>query len=192
MIRAGIYSRVSTDRQQCEGQIAELEAYCVARGWQVTERYTDIGISGAKASRPALNRLMADARSRKLDAVVVVKLDRFGRSLIDCVTAIQELQALGVRFVATTQGIDTDQSNPASTLLMHLLAAIAAFERELIKERTRSGIANARAKGKTLGRPQRIYDRGRAQEMRAAGASFGMIARILGVPKSTIAGGMAK
>lgn len=181
MKSVGIYTRTSTTDQHCEVQESELRTFCAARGWAISEVYTDHGYSGAKASRPALDRLMADARRRKIDTVAVVKLDRFGRSLLHCVGAIQELQALGVRFVAVTQGLDTDQSNPASTLLMHILAAVASFEREIIRERVNAGIKHARAKGKRLGRPSRVFDRQRARDLRAGGMSFRAIAKELGV-----------
>jgi DNA invertase Pin-like site-specific DNA recombinase len=129
---------------------------------------------------------MADARLRRFDCVVVWKLDRFGRSLVHCVNALQELQALGVRFVAVSQGIDTDEANPAAKLLMHILAAVAQFERELIRERVSAGIKHAKAKGVKLGRPKRVFDRGKVAEMRAAGASYAAIAKALGVGEGTV------
>jgi putative DNA-invertase from lambdoid prophage Rac len=184
-IRAALYSRTSTADQHCENQQTELEAYCTARGWSF-EHYKDHGFSGARTSRPAFDRLIADARKRKIDAVLVVKLDRFGRSLVHCISAIQELQSLGVRFIATTQGIDTDKSNPAATLLMHILASVAAFERELIRERIAAGIRNARTRGKRLGRPPAVMDRLKARELRDAGRSLRSIAAELSVPKSVV------
>src|SRR5580704_19147952 len=94
----------------------------------------------ANERRSWLDQLMADARRRKFDIVVVWKLDRFGRSLVHCVSGIQELASLGVRFIATSQGIDTDESNSASKLLMHILAAVAQFERELIRDNRDQGV----------------------------------------------------
>ncbi|MCU1276070.1 MAG: Resolvase domain protein [Bryobacterales bacterium] len=94
---------------------------------------------------------MADARLRKFDAVLVWKLDRFGRSLVHCVSALQELQAVGIRFIAISQGLDTDESNPVSKLLMHILAADAQFERELIRERVSAGMRSAKAHGTKSG-----------------------------------------
>jgi putative DNA-invertase from lambdoid prophage Rac len=123
-------------------------------------------MSGAKAQRPGLDTLMADARLHKFDAVIVWKLDRFGRSLINCVAGIQELTAAGVRFIAMSQGLDTDTSNPTSRLLLHILAAVAEFERELIKERVSAGLKHAKAKGVRIGRPRRVFDRQRALDMR--------------------------
>jgi putative DNA-invertase from lambdoid prophage Rac len=130
--------------------------------------------------------LMADSRLRKFDAVLVWKLDRFGRSLVNCVHGIQELTALDVRFIAVSQGLDTDASSPTSRLLLHILAAVAEFERELIRERVRAGVANAKKNGKALGRPKAVFDRHKAIEMRAAGLSFPQIAKVLGVGQGTV------
>jgi putative DNA-invertase from lambdoid prophage Rac len=118
--------------------------------------------------------------------VLVWKLDRFGRSLVNCVAGIQELAALDVRFIAVSQGLDTDQANPTSHLLLHILAAVAEFERELIKERVRAGIKNAQANGKEFGRPRKIFDHQRALDLRGQGMSYPQIARVLGVGQGTI------
>jgi putative DNA-invertase from lambdoid prophage Rac len=127
-----------------------------------------------------LDKLMSDALQRRFDAVLVWKLDRFGRSLVHCVSGIQELSSLGVRFIATSQGLDTDESNPASKLLMHILAAVAQFERELIRERVSAGMKNAKARGtksgKPIGRPRRIFDREWVLKLRGSGLSFADIA----------------
>jgi DNA invertase Pin-like site-specific DNA recombinase len=117
-------------------------------------------MSGAKTRRPGLDRLMEDARLHRFDVIVVWKLDRFGRSLIDLVGRLRDLESYGVRFVAASQGIDTDASNPTSRLLTHILAAVAEFERELFKERVSAGLRNARAQGARIGRPRR-YSTGR-------------------------------
>src|SRR5690242_12047746 len=145
-MKTAIYARVSTADQNNAIQTRELTEYIQRRGWELAGIYQDT-MSGAKASRPGLDKLMSDARQRRFDAVLVWKLDRFGRSLVHCVSGIQELSSLGIRFIATSQGLDTDESNPASKLLMHILAAVAQFERELIRERVSAGMKNARAKG---------------------------------------------
>ena len=126
------------------------------------------------------------ARKRQIDAVAVLALDRWGRSVVDCVTSIQELTALGVRFIAVSQGIDTDQGNPISKFVTHIMAALAEMERELIRERVKSGIANARAKGKHVGRPKRILRRDKMLEMRATGMSWRAIANEMNVAHSTV------
>lgn len=148
-------------------------------------------MSGAKANSPGLDKLMADARQRRFDAVLVWKLDRFGRSLVHCVSGIQELSSLGIRFIATSQGLDTDESNPASKLLLHILAAVAQFERELIRERVSAGIRNAKAKGtrsgKAIGRPRRVFNREEVFRLRQDGLSLVKIAREMNVGVGTIA-----
>ncbi len=165
-MKVAIYARVSTNDQNCDLQLRELREYAARRGWENSGEYVDNGWSGAKANRPALDRLLADAHLRRFDAVLVWKLDRFGRSLVHCVSTIQELQRQGVRFIAVSQGLDTDESNPASRLLLHVLAAVAEFERELIRERVSAGLRNARAKGKHVGRPRRILDRAEVARLR--------------------------
>jgi DNA invertase Pin-like site-specific DNA recombinase len=133
---------------------------------------------------------MADARLRTFDVVVVWKLDRFGRSLVNCVSGIQELDSLGVRFVATSQGLDTDESNPASKLLLHILAAVAQFERELIHERVSAGMKAAKQHGtKTgnpIGRPPRIFDRERVVRLRQSGMSIEKVATHMGLGVGTV------
>ena len=188
-MRAAIYARVSTTDQTNTIQVRELTEYVERRGWQVSSVYED-QMSGAQASRPGLNQLMADARLRKFDAVLVLKLDRFGRSLVHCVGAIQELQALGIRFIAISQGLDTDQSNPTSQLLMHILAAVAQFERELIHERVSAGMRAAKTHGtktgNAIGRPRRVFDRAEVVRLRAAGLTIGNIACQMSIGVGTV------
>jgi DNA invertase Pin-like site-specific DNA recombinase len=167
-MKAAIYARVSTTDQHNEIQVRELIDYIGRRGWDLAGIYQD-QMSGAKAKRPGLDALMADARLHNFDAVLVWKLDRFGRSLMNCVQGIQELAAMDVRFIAVSQGLDTDQANPTSRLLLHILAAVSEFERELICERVRSGVANAKRNGKALGRPKAVFDRQKALDMRGGG-----------------------
>ena len=185
-MKTALYARVSTADQNCETQLRELLEYAARRGWEIGGEYIDTGWSGAKTSRPQLDRLMNDARRRKFDAVLVWKLDRLGRSLAHLVQSIQELSGLGVRFIAITQNIDTDESNPMARLLLHLMGAFAEFEREMIRDRTLSGVRAARAKGKTLGRPRRVFRRDEVASMRTAGQSWGAIAKALGIPASTV------
>ncbi len=188
-MRAAIYARVSTSDQNCELQVRELREYAARRGWEIVAEYIDAGWSGAKASRPELNRLMADARRRRFDVVLVWKLDRWGRSVADSIRSIQELVGLGVRFLAVTQNIDTDESNPMSRFLLHIMAAFAELEREMIRERVTAGVRTARAKGKALGRPRRVFRRDEAMRLRAEGWSWRKIAAELRVPVSTVVEG---
>ena len=188
-MRTAIYARVSTSDQNNAIQVRELTEYVERRGWQLVGTYQD-QMSGGKTSRPGLDRLMADARQRRFDAVLVWKLDRFGRSLVHCVSGIQELASLGIRFIATSQGLDTDESNPASKLLMYILAAVAQFERELIHERVSAGMKSARKHGtktgKPIGRPRRIFDRSEVVRLRETGLSIEKVASKTGLGVGTI------
>lgn len=151
-IRAGLYARVSTVRDQSTAvQEVELREYAERRGWVVEKIYADKGQSGAKWKRPALDALMADCRRRKVDVVLVWKFDRFARSLRQLVTALEEFRQLGIDFVSCTEAIDT--SIPTGELVFQIFGAIAQFERALIGERVRAGLANAKRAGKKLGRP---------------------------------------
>jgi DNA invertase Pin-like site-specific DNA recombinase len=167
-------------------QLLDLREYAQRRGWEIHDEYVDTGWSGGRASRPHLDRLMADARRRKVDAVLVWKLDRWGRSLVDCLTSIQELVGLGIRWIAITQNLDTDESNPMSRFMLHVMGAFSEFERETIRERVKSGLKAAAAKGRCGGRPRRVCDRAGIIELRRLGAAYGEIARRMGVPETTV------
>jgi DNA invertase Pin-like site-specific DNA recombinase len=155
--RVALYARVSTlnNGQDPAMQTRELEEYCQRRGWEIAGCYVDTGVSGAKDSRPELNRLMADAHQRRFDAVLVWKLDRYGRSLRHLVNALAELEALGVAFISLRDNLDL--STPSGRLMFQIIGAMAEFERSLIVERVKAGMRNARAKGKRIGRPPRTY-----------------------------------
>ena len=201
-MRAAIYARVSTTDQKCEMQLAELREYVSRRGWERAGEYVDTGWSGASVNRPEFNRLMRDAARRKFDVVLCWKLDRFGRSLVHCSNALQELKTHGVRFIATSQNIDTDESNPAARFLLHVIMAAAEFERELIRERSMAGQKRYRAlyeagkvgkevhskSGKDLpvGRPKRIFARQEVLELRGRGLSYRQIARQMEIGEGTV------
>jgi DNA invertase Pin-like site-specific DNA recombinase len=179
MIRAAVYARVSTFDQEPENQLAELRRYTAARGWALQE-FVDRGISGAKDRRPALDTLLADARRRRFDVLVVWRLDRLGRNLRHLITLLEELQALGIAFVSLNEGIDA--TTPAGKLQMHILGAIAEFERARIAERVKAGLQRARAQGKRLGRPRKA-----PATIVVPGGSVREAARTWGVSKSTAA-----
>jgi putative DNA-invertase from lambdoid prophage Rac len=181
-----IYARVSTSDQSCDMQLHELRRYVVRCGWQVFAEYVDTGFSGAAASRPELDHLLRDARLRKFEAVLVWKLDRWGRSLAHCVRSIQELVSLGIWFLSPTESIDTGADSPMSRFLLHLFAAFAEMEREIIRDRVCAGMRAAQSKGTRFGRPQRVFRRDEARRLRAEGASWREIARTLAVPMSTV------
>jgi DNA invertase Pin-like site-specific DNA recombinase len=181
-VRAAIYARVSTLDQQPENQLAELRRYLAARGWEAAVEYVDHGVSGAKDRRPALDRLVKDAKRRTSDVLVTWKLDRLGRNLKHLITLLEDLQALGVAFISLGDGIDA--TTPAGKLQMHILGAIAEFERGRIVERGRAGIARARAEGTQLGRPpSAITD---AQFEAVADRSLRDAAAALGVSRSVV------
>jgi DNA invertase Pin-like site-specific DNA recombinase len=181
--RVALYARVSTRDQNCELQLGELRPYAERRSWQIVDEYVDRGISGSKDSRPQLNRLMDNAHQRKFDAIVVWKIDRFGRSLKHLVTALADLAAYGVAFVSLRDNMDL--STPSGRLMFHVVAAMAEFERELIRERVRSGIANARAKGVTLGRRKVSVDAATVARLRSEGCSWAEVCRSLNLSKGT-------
>jgi putative DNA-invertase from lambdoid prophage Rac len=184
-MKAAIYARVSTADQHNEIQIRELTEYADRRIWEVASVYQDT-MSGAKAKRPGLDRLMADAGQRRFDVVLVWKLDRFGRSVVDFLNNVRELGQHGVRFMAVTQNIDTDEGNPAGRFNMNILAAVAEFERELIRERVNAGLKLARARGKRLGRPRKVFARYQVAQLRRDGLSLRQIARRLNVGEATV------
>ena len=183
--RAALYARVSTSNgQNPEMQLAELRSYCERRGWVVFAEYVDAGVSGAKERRPQLDRLLADCRKRRVDAVVVYRYDRFARSLRQLVNALEEFRALGIDFVSLHEGVDT--STPNGRLVFGIFATIAEFERELIRDRVRSGLAAARNRGAKLGRPGKKLDVERIVALRASGASWPDIARQMSAGVGTV------
>jgi DNA invertase Pin-like site-specific DNA recombinase len=185
-MRAAIYARVSTSNngQDPSVQTREIREYCERRGWQIAGEYVDAGISGAKDSRPELNKLMADAHRRRFDAVVVWKFDRFARSVSHLLRALENFNALGVGFVSLSEQIDT--STPTGKMVFTVLGAVAELERSLIAERVRAGLRNARAKGTRLGRPRISLDASRVARLRAEGRTVREIAVTLGVSRSLV------
>lgn len=184
-VKALTYSRVSTSDkgQNPEVQVADLRRYCAAREWTVTEEITDHGYSGGTDQRPGLKRLMALVRARRVDVVVVTKLDRMARSLRHLVALLDEFQALGVQFVSI--GDQIDMTTASGRLMLHIIAAFAEFERALIRERTMAGLAFAKSKGKRLGRPRERND-GAILALKAAGHSYRKIAERLGVSRGAV------
>ena len=200
-MKAALYVRVSGSEQNPDLQDQEVRAYAKRHGFDVVGTYQDVA-SGAKTRRKGLDRLLTDARKRKFDCVLVWKLDRFGRSFVHCVNCIEELDRYGVRFIAVTQGLDTDQANPAARFLLQVLAAAAEFERSIILERSKAGQARYRRdyeagkvgrtvnsrSGKNLPphRPRRVFDRTEVPRLRAKGMSLRKIARELGIGLGTV------
>src|SRR5260370_22989081 len=176
---AAVYSRVSTigHGQDARMQKRELAAYCERRGWGVFDTYVDNGVSGKRDSRPALNRLMGDAHARRFDVVVCWRFDRFSRSVSHLCRALETFNALDIQFVSLCEQVDTN--TPTGKLVFTILGAVAEGERNLIAERVRAGLRNARAKGKRLGRPTKPVDVGQINSLRASGHSWRTIAGMM-------------
>lgn len=186
-VNTAIYHRVSTMDQNPALAREELRAAAARLGGEVVMLIEEKG-SGARNDRPGLQRLMDAARRGKLDAVLCWKLDRFGRSVLDVLANVRALEAAGVRFIVTTQGLDVRPGGDAmSRLILGVLASVAEFERDLIRERTRLGLRAARAAGKRLGRPA-VLSAGKvaqAKRLRAAGQSWSQVANAVGCTMTT-------
>ncbi len=182
--RVALYARVSTlNGQDPEMQLSDLREYAGRRGWTVSCEYVDQGVSGAKESRPELNRLTADAHRRVFDAVLVWKIDRYGRSLKHLVNALADLNAYGVAFISYRDNLDL--STPSGRLMFQIIGAMAEFERSLIQERVRAGLRNARAKGKRFGRPRAQVDTASVAALRSEGLSWSQVCQRLKLSKGT-------
>ena len=184
-LRAALYARISTlnHGQDPEVQLRELREFCQRRGFAIAHEYVDKGISGSREKRPALDKLLADCSKRRIDAVVVYRYDRFARSLRQLVNALEEFRSLGIDFISIHEGVDT--STPNGRLVFGIFASIAEFERELIRDRVRSGLAAAKAKGKRVGRPRVAVDVRRIASLRRQGRSWAEITRETGISKGT-------
>lgn len=189
-MRVALYARVSTKLQDASMQLEELREYARRRGdLEMIGEYVDV-LTGSKDSRPALNEVMTLARLRKIDAVLVWKLDRWGRSLQHLIGSIHELTQLGVAFLSFRDNFDPTTAN--GRLFLGMLAVLAEYERELIRERTIAGLAEARRRGKKLGRRPVTVDIAKATGMRQNGMSYAAIARELGVGTGTVYAALAQ
>jgi DNA invertase Pin-like site-specific DNA recombinase len=186
MKRAVLYLRVSTKNhgQTVETQRLALREFAANRKFEIVNEYADEGISGSKDSRPALDRLMKDAQAKKFDAVIVARFDRFARSTKHLVLALEQFSHLGIDFISLSESVDT--STPMGKMIFTVLGAVAELERNLIRERVAMGLDRARKQKKVLGRPRRVFDRGKAKELHADGLSLREIAAQLGINKGTV------
>jgi len=184
--RVALYARVSTlnGHQDPEMQLSELREYATRRGLSIYEEYIDQGVSGCKESRPALNRLMSDAQRCRFDAVLVWKIDRFGRSLKHLVNSLADLSAYGIAFISLRDNLDL--STPSGRLMFQIIGAMAEFERALIQERVKAGLRNAKAKGKRIGRPRQLVDPVKVLDLRSQGLSWRAISNRLSLGLGTI------
>jgi putative DNA-invertase from lambdoid prophage Rac len=184
MFRAGLYARVSThDQQTLPLQIRAMREYAVRRGWTIALFIKEVG-SGA-AERELREKLIAAARRREIDVVLVWRLDRWGRSLVDLVVTLKELAELGVAFVSLTEALDL--TTPTGRAMAGLLSVFAVFEHEILRERIRAGIAEARLKGKHLGRPVTVGKQAsQIRKLYRAGVSKAEIARQLSIGRTSV------
>jgi len=184
-LRVALYARVSTVDQTCENQLRDLTEYVRQRGWPEAVEYVDHGVSGAKDRRPALDKLMAAVKRRQVDVLVVAAFDRVGRSVKHLVEVLDVLGHYGVTFISLREGIDTETS--IGRAVYTIIAAIAALERDLIRERVQAGLRRARAEGRRLGRPPVEVDPARLADVVRRGLSLREAARELGVSPSSVA-----
>jgi putative DNA-invertase from lambdoid prophage Rac len=184
MFRAGLYARVSTnDQQTLPMQTRALREYVARRGWILAMQIREVGSSTTE--RHAREQLMEAARRREIDVVLVWRLDRWGRSVTDLLATLQELEHLGVGFVSLTEALDL--TTPAGRAMAGLLAIFAEFEREILRERTRAGLAQARLNGKRLGRPATAAVHvAEIQKLHRAGISKSEIARRLDIGRTSV------
>ena len=183
-MNVAIYARVSTADQSISMQLDELRQYCLTRGWTIVHEYLDKGVSGAKASRPQLDRMMAAAAKKEFDVVLVWKLDRFGRSLAHLTSVIALLESYGVAFASARDQIDL--TTAAGRLMFGVLGAMSQFERDLIKERTRAGMAAAARRGVHCGRQAIDIDAAEVARLRASGHSWERVSDVFAVSVSTV------
>jgi putative DNA-invertase from lambdoid prophage Rac len=183
-MRVGIYARVSThDQQTLPMQLKRMKEYIKNRKWKLTVEFQEVG-SGAK-TRPKREELLKMARRREVDAILVWKLDRFGRSLADLITTLNELRDLEVGFVSLTESLDF--STPSGRAMAGMLSTFAEFERDIIRERVKAGIANARENGKAHGRPKTAaLKKGRIVELKNKGWNNSKIAKELKVSRASV------
>ncbi len=203
-MKCAIYARVSTDSQDYSRQVEELKSYVARQGWECAE-YLEKESAKTGSNRPVLTKLLADARLKKFEVVVVWKIDRFGRSLLEFIENLKTLYSLDIRFIAAGQGgIDTDKRSPFTKMLMHLLAMFAEFELDMIHERTGPGLQRymkLHAEGRVgpnrerqsrsgrnlpVGRPCKEFPRAAARRLRAEGLSYRRIEKELGIPFNTV------
>jgi putative DNA-invertase from lambdoid prophage Rac len=184
MLRVGLYARVSThDQQTLQLQMRAMREYAAKRGWTMTVQIKEVG-SGA-AERELRENLLAAAHRREIDVVLVWRLDRWGRSLVDLVVTLKELAGLGVAFVSLTEALDL--TTPTGRAMAGLLSVFAEFEHETLCERIRAGIAEARSQGKHLGRPVTVGKQaGQIRKLHRSGVSKAEIARRLEISRTSV------
>lgn len=184
MKRAALYIRVSTLDQHPETQLHELRQFASQRGFEIVDEYTDHGISGTKARRPSLDRLLSDAHRHRFDVVLVWSCDRLARSTKHFLQVLDELNDLGIQFLSQREAIDTD--GPLGRAIVVIVSAVAELERSLIVERVRAGMRRAKLDGRQIGRAPLDVDRGAIVSDRRTGLSLTLVAKKHGVSRATV------
>jgi DNA invertase Pin-like site-specific DNA recombinase len=184
MKRAALYLRVSTLDQHPENQLLDLRQLAGQRGWEIVKEYTDHGVSGARARRPALDQLLADAHQGKFEVVVVWACDRLARSVRHFLEVLDQLNHLNVEFVSCREQLDT--GGPLGRAVVTIISAIAELERNLIIERVRAGMRRARLEGQRIGRRPAEVDRASVLRFRIHGHSLSQIAKAHGISRSLV------
>ena len=182
--RAAIYARVSTSDQSAQMQLDVLREYAQRRGLKIVDEYVDHGISGAKQSRPELDRLMDHAKKLKFDIVLVYRFDRFARSVKHLVVALEEFSSLGIEFLSYSENLDT--STPMGKAMFSIIGALSELERNIIVERSKEGQRRARARGKHVGRPRKDVDSDMVVFLRDKGMSLRAIGEKVGVSTTIV------
>lgn len=184
MKKVGIYVRVSTADQHVESQLYDARELARQRGWQVVKEYEDRGISGSKARRPGLDALMADARRKRFDVVLVAAFDRLARNVRHFLEVLDELNHLGIEFVSLRENIDT--GSPLGRAMVVIVGAIAQIERQAIVERVKAGMRRARLEGRQIGRAPLRVDRDAILRDRERGLSLSQIAKAHRISKASV------
>lgn len=184
--KIGLYIRTSTENQKesIKLQQEELERYCKNNNFEIYDKYIDFGFTGSNTERPAFQNLMEDAKEKKFDMVLVTKIDRFARSIIDCLVNIEKLQTHNVAFAATSQPIDT--SSAMGKLTLNIMAAFADFEREIIRERMKAGRKAAEKRGIVCNRPRLNISENKVIKYINKGLSATATAKVLDIDPATV------
>ena len=183
-MKVALYARVSTDSQDPELQLSALRSHAANRGWEIVQEYVDVGFSGAKERRPALDRLVKDAWGGDFRAVLVWRFDRFARSVEHLIKALQKFGSLKIDFISLQEQFDT--STPIGQAMFTIIGVMAQLERDIIRERVKAGLERARANGVRLGRPTAEAQSDQVKVLREQGLSLGKIAQRLKCSRSTV------
>lgn len=181
---SAVYIRVSTEQQNINMQEHDIDEYIKRSNFTLFDKYIDQGISGSKEDRPELSRLMSDARLKKFDVLIVWKLDRLGRSVKQIVNNVEELKQLGIDFISLRDSFDT--GTPQGKFFFHIISAFAELEREIIKERVKAGLEDAKRRGKKLGRPEKKANIELLISLRQSGLSLRQIAEKTKISYGTV------